>query len=177
MKRRVLIIFFVLCFCALFLFIIYNFVLFPKKYNEYVERYSAEFSVEPALVYAIIRAESNFNPKAISSAGAIGLMQILPSTADWIAEKLKISDFKESQLHVPETNIRFGCYYLNYLLSKFKSLDVTICAYNAGEGVVKNWINPDGTLDEEKIDYPETREYLRKVRQGYKCYKNSENIL
>jgi soluble lytic murein transglycosylase len=74
-----------------------------------------------------------------------------------------------------ETNIKFGCFYLNYLFSKFKDKDVVICAYNAGEGVVRNWINEDGSLDRSKISFDETKKYLERVNVFYDSYKS--NIL
>ena len=173
MKKKVLIIFAFLCCAVSVIFIIFNFVLFPKKYTQFVESYSKEYDVSPSLVYSIIRAETNFNPKAKSSVGAVGLMQILPTTASWIAGKLDFTDYSDSQLYSPETNIRFGCYYLSYLFSKFSDVDVVICAYNAGEGVVRRWLRGETTLDEDKIEYAETREYLRKVKQGLKYYENN----
>lgn len=176
MKKRILIIFSVLCVVVVFVFVLFNVILFPKKYTQYVDSYAKKYDVEQSLVYSIIRAESNFNPKAKSVAGAVGLMQILPSTASWIASKLNHADYYENQLYSPETNIEFGCYYLNYLFSKFKDTDVVVCAYNAGEGVVKKWLNEEGKLDESKVTYPETLEYLHKVKQGLKFYESNENL-
>ena len=153
-----------------FLVMIFYMFIFPKKYKNYVISYSEEFDIDPALVYAIIKVESGYNPNAVSRSGALGLMQILPSTAQWIAEELG-EVYDENEMFNPKTNLKFGCFYLRYLFDKFEKFDIAICAYNAGEGKVFDWIE-DGVLLRDKIDFLETKNYLDKVESYYKVYKN-----
>lgn len=174
MKNKIiLIVFSVILVFVIALFLIFNFVLYPKKYSNYISEYSSEYNIESALVYAIIKAESDFDKTAKSSAGAIGLMQILPSTGRYIASALN-EQFEENNLFEPKTNIRYGCYYLRYLFDRFDDTHAVICAYNAGEGVVRKWLDEDGKLDETKISYSETKTYFRKVKDYYAVYKNSK---
>lgn len=151
----------------------FNFVLYPTKFKNIVVQNAKVYSLEPALVYAVIKAESNFDEKAKSNSNALGLMQLLPTTANWIAEELNVS-FNESDLFDPEVNVRFGCFYLKYLYDRFGDMDVVVAAYNAGETKVKDWLGENGKLNVEKIDYPETRNYLKKVKGFYQIYKNNE---
>lgn len=175
MKRKIYISFLVVCVIFFVTFVVFEFVLFPTKFKKQVTEISSEYGLETALVYAIIKAESSFKPNAVSHAGAVGLMQLLPSTAKWIAEE--VGDvFDYNQLFVAEKNIEYGCFYLDYLFDKFVDIDIVVCAYNAGETKVRDWIL-DGVLVQEKIDYEETREYLRKVKRFYEIYKNKEKYL
>ena len=172
MRKTVLIFFSVICFfCACFV-IVFNFVMFPERFKAYVDKYSVEFGVDRALVYAVIKAESGFDKNAKSKAGAVGLMQIMPSTAIFIANELDENNFVEEDLFDEQVNIRFGCFYLKYLFNKFLDVKAVVCAYNAGETVVRTWLGKDGLLDENKIVYAETRIYLKKVLRFYEIYKN-----
>ncbi|MGL5615430.1 MAG: lytic transglycosylase domain-containing protein [Sarcina sp.] len=147
-------------------------VIFPNEYNNYVMKYSDEYDLDPMLVFAVMKAESNFNPDAASNKDAKGLMQITGSTGTWIAEKLNMKDFNVEMLNNPEVNIRFGCWYLRYLIDESVSEDIAIAAYNAGIGNVKNWLkNPKYSTTGDKLDYipfKETDKYVKKV----KVYKN-----
>lgn len=170
MKKKIITVFLISLVILFFVAIIVNFVVFPKKYKNYVLEFAEKYDLEPALVYATIKQESDFDKFAVSKSGALGLMQILPNTAKWIAGELEI-DYNEELIFEPKYNIEFGCFYLNYLFNKFSDLDVVICAYNAGEGKVLDWI-VNGKLNKEAIDYSETRLYLKKVKNYYKVYKN-----
>lgn len=170
MKRKIISIFITCLVILFFMAIVFNFVICPKKYKNYVSIYSQEYGLEMALVYAVIKVESDFDNRAVSRSGALGLMQILPSTASWIAESLG-EDYVKDKMFVAKTNIKYGCFYLRYLFDKFKDIDIVICAYNAGEGKVIDWVE-DGRLYEDKIDYGETKRYLLKVREYYSIYKN-----
>lgn len=172
-KKLSLIIFCVTVVILSCFFIIFNYIVIPKKYKNFIIQYSFDYSIEPALVYAIIKAESNFDKNATSSAGAMGLMQIIPSTAKWIAGELKL-DYNSINMYNPETNIRFGCFYLDYLFDRFANMNAVICAYNAGETVVKNWLDVSGNIDESKISYPETKAYYKKVLNYYNIYIEDE---
>ena len=129
---------------------------------------SAEFNVPTALILAVIQTESKFNEAALSDAGAMGLMQLLPDTFYWIRdEKLCESDVGEAILD-PVTNVRYGTYYLSYLLERFGDLRIALAAYNAGEGRVLQWLTTDQTLI--NIPFPETRAYVDKVMRAYARY-------
>jgi soluble lytic murein transglycosylase len=173
MRKIVIMIFGAITFLVATTFILFNFVLCPTKNENFVVKYSNEYGIEKALVFAIIKTESNFDANAKSSSGAMGLMQIIPSTANWIADELdeKIDD---NSLFDEETNIKFGCFYLNYLFSKFKTKNAVICAYNAGEGAVQKWLDENGEVVLSKIDYSETLNYLKKVNGYYSIYKSHE---
>lgn len=171
MKRKILILFSSICVIAVILFVVFNFFTKKKDYEYYVQKYSATYNLEESLVYAIIKAESDFDANAVSASGALGLMQIIPRTAKWIAEEFN-EIYEKQNMFVPETNIKYGCFYLRYLFDKFKYSDVVICAYNAGEGIVRDWLDESGNLIEEKISYDETKTYLKRVKKFYSDYKN-----
>jgi len=138
------------------------------NYEDEVQRYSNMYGTDIYLIHSIIKAESGGRADAVSDAGAIGLMQIMPSTAEWIAEELDIENFKAEDLKNPETNIRMGTFYLKYLSGKFSG-DWIFAAYNAGEGTVRSWQAQGITI--ENIPYPETARYIEKVNNNIKEYK------
>ncbi len=173
MKKSVLILFGVICVVSLVLFSIFNFAVYPRKYENFVVKYSEEYDLETSLVYAIIKTESNFDSNAKSNAGAMGLMQIMPTTAKWIAQELG-EEIDMLSLFDEERNIKYGCFYLKYLFNKFSDFDVVICAYNAGEGAVRNWIDENGKLVVEKINFPETKNYYLKVKSFMNVYESNE---
>ena len=146
---------------------------FPKKYYNYVNEYASVYNLDKNLIFAVIKTESNFDEKAVSKSGAIGLMQIMPSTAEFIAKKLNRENFKTDDLYSPKTNIEFGVFYLKYLLNKFDDLEA-LCAYNAGETVVLNWLNSeDYSLEQNKLNkipYKETEWYVKKVNISKNIY-------
>lgn len=142
----------------------------PLKYSEQVEKYAAEFSLDKYLVYAVISTESGFNATAESKAGARGLMQLMPKTAEWINKEYSLNENAEN-LFDPDTNIRLGCAYLSYLSKRFGGDErKIICAYNGGEGNVKEWMQKYGE-DLNNIPYEETRKYLKKVTVRHEIYK------
>jgi len=175
MKKKIIIIFSIICMLVIILFIMFNFILYPTKHKNYVLIYAEKYNIDVSLIYAIIKTESNFDAKAVSPSNARGLMQIIPSTAKWIASELNI-DYNDEILFNSETNINFGCFYIDYLFKKFNDMDIVICAYNAGETIVKTWLDENGKLDESKINYKETENYLKKVRSYYNIYKNKQII-
>ncbi|MBR2988654.1 MAG: lytic transglycosylase domain-containing protein, partial [Clostridia bacterium] len=128
-------------------------IFYPIRYESEIETACKTYDVDKSLVTAIIKCESSFNEQAKSNKGAIGLMQLMPSSAKWCAQKLGI-EYSDEMLYNPRYNINMGVYYLSYLLDKF-DLNYAICAYNAGEGNVSKWLNGDG-----QIKFPETRAYL-----------------
>ncbi|MBQ8424954.1 MAG: lytic transglycosylase domain-containing protein [Clostridia bacterium] len=173
MKKTIYLTFFASIMCVIILFIIFNFVIYPTKHKNYVLEYSKKYNLDRSLIYAIIKTESNFDKNAVSLSNAKGLMQIIPSTAKWIAEELG-ENYSEEMLFDVETNIKFGCFYLNYLFDKFKNTDVVICAYNAGETAVRNWLDSNGNIVLEKVSYSETKNYYKKVKSYHKVYKNKQ---
>ncbi len=138
--------------------------LFPTKYANYVEKYSKIYGVDKNLVYAVIRCESGFDHNAKSKKGAVGLMQLMPSTASWCAKNLGV-DFTEEMLCDPEFNIKIGVYYLSYLSARFDTVDKVVMAYNAGEGNVKNWLQGNGKV------FSETSAYLKRVKFAKEVYR------
>lgn len=162
-----------LCFALIFA---YSNMKYPLKFENEISLAAREFGVEEKLIASIINAESSFNENAVSKKGAVGLMQVLPSTASWVS--LTNSNFEkeveENELFSPLTNIRIGACYIKYLLEKFGDLNVALCAYNAGEGTVSKWlenkdISPNGkTLS--AVPYLETKNYVEKVEKNLKIY-------
>lgn len=146
--------------------------IYPLKFQAEVNEFSEKFSIDKALIYAVIKVESSFNENAKSVKGAKGLMQITDSTAEFIANKTGV---KEYDLFNAKTSIGFGCWYLRYLMNKFSSLTSALCAYNAGEGNVYAWLNDKNySLDGEnlvKIPFNETREYVNKIEKAYDKYR------
>lgn len=148
--------------------------LYPLEYSEYVERYSTFYGVPVHIIYGIIKVESDFQSNAVSSAGAVGLMQITPDTFDWLCT-LQKETLDEGMLYDPETNIRYGVYYLSYLYREFGLWDSVYAAYNAGPTRVKEWsadpryADANGVLIE--IPYPETKAYTKKVNDAAKLYQ------
>lgn len=153
--------------------------IYPQKYNEYVEKYSAEYGIDSMLVYAIIKAESNFNPNIKSSSNAMGLMQLMKETAIETANSIDI-EYTEGCLYDPETNINLGIKYYSELLKEYNNnYMLALTAYNAGTGNLKKWIeqgiiNPDGS-NIENIPYKETNNYVRKIVRDYNIYKDLYN--
>ena len=148
--------------------------LYKKEYSEYVSKYSQEYGVEEELVYAIIKAESNFNPDAVSHQNAQGLMQLMYATAEEVAQKNGIQLTEENILD-PEININIGTKFISELLKKYECMEVALAAYNAGSGNVDKWIK-DGVIksdgsDIENIPFKETNTYVRKILRDYKIYQ------
>ena len=148
---------------------------YPIRYREYVERYAEENSLEPALVFAVIKAESSFRPEVVSSAGAIGLMQIMPRTAGKIAERFGGEFSADADLYDPETNIMFGCALLRWMTDEFGNTDTVLAAYNAGWGNVTKWLadeaySTDGaTL--HTIPFKETENFVKRVASAAEKYR------
>ncbi len=149
---------------------------FPLKFVSIIERYSSEYGLSKELVYSVAKAESKFDENAVSVASAKGVMQLVDSTAIYVANIYGFeSDLLiENYLFIPEINIKFGCAYLKYLFGKFDSIPLTICAYNAGEGVVKAWLNTGviSVSSYSNIPYKETYYYIQKVLYNMQNYSN-----
>ncbi|MEG0144431.1 MAG: lytic transglycosylase domain-containing protein, partial [Clostridia bacterium] len=118
----------------------------------------------------------SFRPEAVSSAGAVGLMQIMPQTGKWVAEKLGEGDYQLQKLTDPETNIRYGCWYLNYLNGRFdEDMTKVTAAYHAGGGRVNEWLEDEANSKDGKklsnIPSDVTRAYVKNVYAAYEKYK------
>jgi len=144
-------------------------------YPELIHTYAAEYALDPYLVAAVIHTESGNRRDIVSSSGAIGLMQVMPDTGKWIAEKLGLDEYEENDLYEPQTNIRFGCWYLSFLTKRFeKDRQLVLAAYNAGHGNVEKWLqDPDIAQDGQLVAIPfaETERYVEKVQRAYEKYK------
>lgn len=148
----------------------------PVQYASLIHRYADEYRLDPNLVIAVIKTESDFHIDAVSPMDARGLMQILPETAEWIAKELDEQDsYQLEDLFEPDTNVRYGTFYLRYLIDHFKNQDLAIAAYNGGMGNVTNWIDEDTITREggnlEQIPIDETRDYVHKVNTNREMYE------
>lgn len=146
---------------------------YPVYYTELIEREARSYGLEPTLVAAIIKTESDYRPDVVSEANARGLMQLTPETADWCAKQLKI-DYDTQKLNDPEYNIHLGSFYLSYLIAKYQNQDLAIAAYNAGAVNVDSWLD-SGKITREKesldsIPFSETKEYVLRVNRAKKVY-------
>jgi len=148
--------------------------IYPVKHLEYIDKYAQEYGVDRTLVLAIIHTESRFNQRAVSRSDARGLMQIMPSTAYWLAEQAGM-EFTAEDLFDPAVNIRLGTWYISRLIRTYENQETALAAYNAGSGNVNSWLtggehSRDGvTL--ESIPFEETRNYVRRVDFAQNVYR------
>ena len=151
-----------------------RYLVYPVHHEETIEAASERHDVDPLLVCAIIKCESDWDENAQSSAGAIGLMQVMPLTAETMAALgyVDADAWDPGALTDPEANIEYGCAYLGYLQSHLSSLDEVIAAYNAGIGAVQGWIAEGGTIPDD-VEFAETRVYLNRVRNAYEGYQGA----
>jgi soluble lytic murein transglycosylase len=152
----------------------------PLQHEDIIRQQAADKDVDAALIAAVIFEESKFSDQT-SHAGARGLMQITPETADYIAAKSGGIEFEQGDLASPQINIAYGAWYLQYLKEKYEGEELAaIAAYNAGEGTVDGWVSAAGGLtgfDEGDIAFPETRAYVKGVmdhRAAYRKHYSSE---
>lgn len=151
---------------------------YPLMYRDLITAIASEYNLAPSLIASVIMNESSFRPGAESSVGARGLMQIMPDTAEWIAHKLHMDNYRLDKLYEPDTNIRFGCWYLNYLGTLFNGDPLcVVCAYHAGQGEISSWLsNPSYSSDGLSLilnNLPEgpTKQYAGRVTRDYGIYK------
>lgn len=149
-------------------------MVYPVEYEAEIRRYASENAIDPAWPAAVILAESSYQPDAVSSANAQGLMQLLPDTAAWVAEKHGEA-YAEGCLFVPETNIKYGCWYLGYLLRRFDgNLVCATAAYHAGQGKVDTWLADPECSDDgatlKAIPSQATDTYVKRVLEYYEKY-------
>lgn len=179
MKRRTILI---ICAVALAVFAIISVFavnaikksFYPREYEEIVSEYSVVYSVPESLIYAVIKCESGFRPDAVSSAGATGLMQLMPDTFNWVSglcgDGEPVGDITD-----PDANIKYGTFYLNFLYDRFGNWETAIAAYNAGHGRVANWLKDSRYSDDgvtlKEIPIKETENYVKKVTDNWEQYK------
>lgn len=149
--------------------------IYKTSYVDFINAECSKYEINPTEILSIIKAESNFNPNAVSSKNAIGLMQITLETANWCCERINMGYVTQADLCVPETNIKIGVYYYNYLLDRYNNINTVLAAYNAGMGNVDRWLDDedfskDGIII-SKTPYPETNRYITKINNNIKIYK------
>lgn len=150
--------------------------LYPRHYTEYVERYADQYGVPKNLIYAVIETESGFRADAVSPAGAIGLMQLMPVTFEWLTEYQLRENLPARKISDPEINIRYGVFYLRWLYDRYGHWTEACAAYNAGHGNMDKWLqdremtDEDGRLLVNRIPNDETRTYVKKVHNAYDAY-------
>lgn len=152
--------------------------IYPLKYPNTIRVHARNYDLPPALVAAVIEQESDFDHRARSKAGAVGLMQLTPRTAQGIATRTGGTRFEMDDLLDPEISIRYGCWYLNHLHGQFDGDDgfvMTLAAYNAGQGRVREWAGRDAdhVLEVGEIPYAETRSYVRHVLALRRSYEEA----
>ncbi len=150
--------------------------MYPLAYEDLILQNAKAQSLPPAFVAAVINAESSYNPHAVSSQKAYGLMQIQKDTFDWAKAKSgETRDLKAEDLFTPEINVQYGCIIYRLLLNEFGSLEVAVAAYHAGWGTVKGWLaNPQVSPDGKSlsyIPYEDTKLYWQRVQKGMQVYE------
>jgi soluble lytic murein transglycosylase len=148
----------------------------PLRHEDIIRQQAGDKGLDPALIAAVIYAESHFRDGQVSAAGAEGLMQLTPATARYIAGKSGGVAFRLDDLATPQVNIAYGSYYLRYLLDRYGGNETfALAAYNGGEGNVDRWIDDarrrDQALTIDAIPFGETRGYVRKVEQAKHDYR------
>jgi soluble lytic murein transglycosylase len=139
---------------------------YPLEYDHIVRGHAQKYDLDPALLAAVIYRESKFDPDARSSSGAVGLMQLLPETAQGIAQYTGGTRFVVEDLNDPEINVRYGSFYLRRLLNKYHDVRLALAAKNAGQANVDDWV-AQGTRE---IPFPETREFVDNVLEARDVY-------
>ena len=148
--------------------------LYPVRYDEFVETYTEEYGLEKSFALAVIQCESGFDPNAVSSVGACGLMQLMPETFEWLQTKTG-ETLSDDALFLPETSVRYGCLMLSLLLRQFPEPHTAVCAYHAGMGNVENWLRDPRYSDDGRtlkaVPFPTTERYAERVLRTQKIYQ------
>ena len=150
---------------------------YPREYAEYVEVYAEAYGVPEGLVYAVIRTESSFDSGAVSPVGAVGLMQLMPSTFEWLTDDKLVEHLESGMLYDPETNIKYGTYFLSFLYDRYGDWELALAAYNGGLGNVDKWLEDDRYADAngegglKRIPFKETRQFVARVTDAWEMYE------
>lgn len=147
---------------------------YPMEYTELIRSNAALQGIEPAQAAAVILAESSYDPNAVSSVNAQGLMQIMPETGKWLAGKFD-EEYVEGCLFDPATNIRYGCWYLGYLMRRYDGdLTCATAAYHSGQGAVDGWLADPAFSSDGKslieIKGKNAKTYVSRVLEYYEKY-------
>lgn len=150
-------------------------ILYPIQFEQEIRHNAQKYQLDPFLIAAVIRVETNYRTDVTSSKGAYGLMQLMPDTSDWIIEKAAFPNTFKHRLDDPAVNIELGSWYLNWMYKQFDGNTFAVLAgYNAGHGKVSRWLQDgrwDGTLDNtDQIPYGETKRYVQRVTYYYDKY-------
>lgn len=156
----------------------YTRTVYPLEYAGAIRDAARRYDLEPSLVAAVVYAESRFDEHARSSQGAVGLMQVLPETAEQIADESGGVTFTTEDLEDPRINVRYGSYYLRQALDAYDGdVRAAVASYNAGMGAVDEWVaaaRAEGRkLRPHDIPYPETRAYVKKVLEARRVYRET----
>jgi soluble lytic murein transglycosylase len=139
---------------------------YPLEYEQIIRTHAKSHGLDPALVAAVVYVESRFDPNAESEAGAMGLMQLLPDTAEGIALRTGGRDFVVADLRDPDINVRYGTWYLDHLRGQYDGdTRLALAAYHAGQGNVDEWQRTGAG-----IEFPETRDYVDRVQELERLY-------
>jgi soluble lytic murein transglycosylase len=144
---------------------------YPLHYETIVRTHARNYGLEPSLLAAVIYQESRFRRDARSSSGAIGLMQLLPTTAKGIAIRTGGTRFQVEDLYDPDINVRYGSWYLRHLLQKYRDEGTALAAYNAGQNNVDRWLR-----ERIGIQFAETRHYVTRVQELKRIYRRSHDL-
>lgn len=163
--------------CGLLFQVIWNAVdrvNYPREYSDFVDIYAYEYGVPEYVVYSVIKVESDFESGAVSEVGAVGLMQIMPETFVWLTTE-NGENLSSATLYDPETNIKYGTYYLSKLFLQYGTWDEVYAAYNAGPTKVSEWLENEEYSENGKtldhIPFKETAKYVKKVNKANDIYK------
>jgi soluble lytic murein transglycosylase len=169
----------ILCLFSFFYFELPFNLIRPVFHTDSINRYAAQYGLDPLLITSIVKVESNFLRRARSSVGAIGLMQLLPSTARELGPELGYTDLSKIDLENPDTNIRFGSLYIKKLSDEFDgNMVLAIASYNAGKTKVRNWYiqNPLIGVEYSDMPYKETRNYVNNVMRTYQWLQRIQKL-
>jgi soluble lytic murein transglycosylase len=144
---------------------------YPLRYEQIVTGHAEQYDLDPQLIAAVIYQESKFDADAVSSSGAVGLMQLLPGTAQGIADRTGGHGWHESDLVDPELNVRYGAWYLRHLLDKYGDEKLALAAYNAGQSNVDEW-----RATGKGIQFSETRAYVDRVEELKDVYRRAYDL-
>ncbi len=154
-------------------------LLYPLEYEQELLDAAQEFSIDPCLLAALVYCESSFDAEAVSGVGAVGLMQIMPETGEWLSGKIELAEpYTEASLLDARTNLRLGCWYLNYLHGRYDGQwQEALTAYIAGQGQVDKWLSdPELSADGRRLDVipgRDVKEYAAKVMRTHEKYKTA----
>jgi soluble lytic murein transglycosylase len=150
--------------------------LYPLHYESEIAGVAERYDLDPYLVAAVVKAESDFKPEAVSRAGAVGLMQVMPETANWISQRADWAGPADPNLDDPRDNLELGTYYLSYLISMFDAdVGTALAAYNAGHGAVQSWLQQgeETRVSLEQIPFRETRDFVERVKRFESVFRRA----